>query len=31
VKRRLEEEGHIVLRDGARHFVKNYQKKLAAI
>lgn len=31
VKKRLEEEGHVVVRDGRRHIVKDYEKKLAAI
>jgi hypothetical protein len=31
LKRRLEEEGHIVVRDGQRYFVKSYRKKLAVI
>ena len=31
VRKRLEEEGHVVVRDGARYVVKDYEKKLAAI
>lgn len=31
VKRRLEAEGHTVVREGQRYFVKDYQKKLVAI
>ncbi|WP_119275221.1 MGMT family protein [Taklimakanibacter deserti] len=31
VKRRLEAEGHVVVRQGQRCFVKDYEKKLAAI
>lgn len=31
VKRRLEAEGHVVVRDGQRCFVEDYQKKLAAL
>jgi hypothetical protein len=31
VKRRLEEEGHVVLRQGQRYFVKDYEAKLAAL
>jgi len=31
VKRRLEEEGHIVVRDGSRYFVEDYDKKLALL
>lgn len=31
VKKRLEDEGHVIVRDGKRYFVKDYEKKLAAI
>lgn len=31
VERRLEEEGHVVFKEGKRYFVKDYQTKLAAI
>lgn len=31
VKRRLEEEGHRVVRQGQRYFVQDYEKKLASI
>lgn len=31
MRKRLEEEGHVILRDGKRHIVKDYEKKLAAI
>ena len=31
VKKRLEEEGHVIVREGKRHIVKDYEKKLAAI
>lgn len=31
VRKRLEAEGHVVVRDGARHVVKDYEKKLAII
>jgi len=31
VKRRLEEEGHVVVRHGRRYFVKDYDKKLALL
>jgi hypothetical protein len=31
VKRRLEEEGHVVVREGQRYFVQDYKKKLRAI
>ena len=31
VMRRLEEEGHVVVRDGSRYFVKDYEKKLAPL
>lgn len=31
MKRRLEEEGHVVLRQGQRYFVKDYEAKLATL
>lgn len=31
VKRRLESEGHVIVREGKKYVVKDYQKKLAAI
>lgn len=31
VKRRLEEEGHVVVKQGSRYFVQDYEKKLATI
>jgi hypothetical protein len=31
VKRRLEKEGHVVLSKGQRHFVKDFETKLAAL
>lgn len=31
MKKRLEDEGHIIISDGERHLVKDYEKKLAAI
>jgi hypothetical protein len=31
VKRRLEAEGHVVVREGQRYFVKDYEKKLTAV
>lgn len=31
VRRRLESEGHVVEREGKKHVVKDYQKKLAVI
>ena len=31
VKKRLEAEGHVIVREGKRHVVKDYKRKLAAI
>lgn len=31
VKKRLEDEGHVIIREHKRYFVKDYEKKLAAI
>lgn len=31
VRRRLEEEGHVIVRDGKRYVVKDYEKKLVTI
>lgn len=31
VKKRLEEEGHVIVHDGKRYVVKDYEKKLAVI
>lgn len=31
MRKRLENEGHVILQDGKRHIVKDYEKKLATI